>query len=101
MELPSSPWINYVSAEMVAAGGLMALSIRSPIRFDARSSGSAVVQPNTFEPGAPTDSRPGLLEICARLVETGAANDERATARMRLQDLEGRAVQYNRLSPGL
>jgi len=33
--------LSYVSAGMFAAGGFMALSIRSPIRFAARSSGSA------------------------------------------------------------
>ena len=34
-------WVNAVSGEMVAAGGFIDLSIRSPIRFAARSIGSA------------------------------------------------------------
>ena len=38
---PELALISYVSAEMVAAGGFIDLSIRSPIRFAARSSGSA------------------------------------------------------------
>src|SRR5580658_7068478 len=70
-------------------------------RADRRKRVPQVVQSNAFEARAPTDRRPGLLEIGARLVGTGAADDEGATARMRPQDLEGGAVQHYRLPPGL
>jgi hypothetical protein len=70
-------------------------------RANRRKPVPEVVQSNAFEAGAPTDGQPGLLEICPRPVRMGAAYDERAVARMGLQDREGRAVQHNRLSASL
>ena len=65
-------------------------------RANRRKCVPQVVQPNAFQPGAPTDGQPRFLEICSRPVRMGAGNDVRAAARMRLQDLEGRAIQHNR-----
>ena len=96
---------------MGVAGGRLRLRMTEQLADDreAKTRSSAnrrkcvpqVVQSNSFEPGAPTDGQPGLLEICPRPVRMGAAYDERAVARMRLQNLEGRAVQHNRLSASL
>ena len=70
-------------------------------RANRRKRVPQVVQPNAFEPRAPTDGRPGLLEIRPRPVRMGATDDVCSSAWMRLQDLERRAVQHDRLPPSL